>query len=325
MNKDKGILLNIYLDAESTILDKKINMIVGGDSCGKTRIFNLFKYKDNYVPKPRERYSYISGISPEDVFLSNNDARDAAFNLSFLQKTISHLELLEKKFGPTFRTDLTTVYNHILAEYVLKDDASKSKILDYLNVKIKEVLKHMPRLIDMYFGLTSINFMDPMSFSVGLYQEYSIYGRKISLSSMSSTERYIFTTLMNYKYNPELFGKTIVIDDFGLGMEIETLTRYLFAILEIAKERNIRFILFANNAKGYIAAKSYSNFLEDVDVIALENKEQFSHSKIKSPPRMTLTVAGPLVLRKWQLAYVRNPELIGMGSTWCTKTDIKKD
>lgn len=324
MNKDKGILLNIYLDAESTILDKKINMIVGGDSCGKTRIFNLFNYKDNYVPKPRERYSYISGISPEDVFLSNNDARDAAFNLSFLQKTISHLELLEKKFGPTFRTDLTTVYNHILAEYVLKDDASKSKILDYLNVKIKEVLKHMPKLIDMDFGLASINFVDPMSFSIGLSQEYSIYGRNIELYSMSSTERYIFTTLMNYKYNPELFGKTIVIDDFGLGMELETLTRYLLAISEIAKERNIRFILFAN-AKSYIVAKSYSNFLEDVDVIALENKEQFSHSGIKLPPKMTLTVAGPLVLRKWQLAYTRNPQLVGMGSVCCTKTDIKKD
>lgn len=84
MSKDNGVLLNIYLDKDSIILDKKINMIVGGDSCSKTRIFNLFKYEDNYVPKPRERYSYISGISPEDVFLSNNDARGAAFDLSFL-------------------------------------------------------------------------------------------------------------------------------------------------------------------------------------------------------------------------------------------------
>lgn len=251
MSKDNGVLLNIYLGKDSIILDKKINMIGGGDSSGKTRIFNLFKYKDNYVPKPRERYSYISGISPEDIFLSNNDARDAAFDLSFLEKTIAHSEALENKFGAIFKTDLATIYNHILAEYVLKDDASKSRVLDYLNVKIKEVLKYMPKLIDMDFGLTSINFIDPMSFSIGLSQGYSIYGRNIELYSMSSTERYIFTTLMNYKYNPELFGKTIVIDNFGLGMETETLIRYLFAISEIAKERNIKFILFPNNAKAY--------------------------------------------------------------------------
>lgn len=135
MSKDNGVLLNIYLDKDSIILDKKINMIVGGDSCGKTRIFNLFKYEDNYVPKPRERYSYISGISPDDVFLSNNDARGAAFDLSFLQKTIAHSEVLENKFGPTFRTDLTTVYRYKKGLKMIKMSIFAAVAIDELKKK----------------------------------------------------------------------------------------------------------------------------------------------------------------------------------------------